>query len=102
MCQHVCFVLFLTSQRFLLFGHCAFNTDSRVCASLLSFLFSLPLSPPHPVLHVAAQGVKGQPGEKVSPHFALHLSAPVSSPWILGVLPEAPSQPRPSTQAPAL
>lgn len=64
-CQHLCSVLFLISWRFLLFGHCAVNTDSCVCASLSSFLFFSPsFSFLHPGLHVAAPGSKGPTGRE--------------------------------------
>lgn len=96
MCQHLCFVLFLISRRFLLFGCCAINTDSCVCASLSSFLFlSLPLSPFYPVLHVAAPGSKGptrREGESTLsplPFRPGHCVRPVDS-WGLS---EAPAQP---------
>lgn len=56
-------------------------TRILVCASLILSFFS---SPSTLCCMWLPQGVKGQPGEKVSPHFALHSSAPVSSPWTLG------------------
>lgn len=87
MCQHLCFVLFLISQRSLLFGRCAINMGSCVCASLSSFLFSLPPSLAcTPCCMWLPQGVKGQPGEKVSPHFPLcsFIPASASTSWTLG------------------
>lgn len=101
MCQHLCFVLFLTSQRFPVFGHCAFNTDSCVCLSH-PFFFLLPL---HPVLHVAAPGSKGPTRREGESSLCPPLFRPSLFPldsW--GSFQRPPSQqlPPPSTQAPAL
>lgn len=89
MCQHLCFVLFLISRRFLLFGCCAINRSLCVRLSLILSFFSPSLSLSCTLCCMwLPQGVKGQPGEKVSPHFPLFPSAL----WTQG-LSEAPAQP---------
>lgn len=74
-----------------------------MCASFSSFLFSLPLSLPcTPCCMWLPQGIKGQPGEKVSPHFPLCPSASAFAPTPVGSLgPSRSPQPSPPAGAQA-